>query len=170
MRRHILIAAKDHGYCDGASYQRQDPYRNSPFDTAILVLQTAKASRKWPAHDKFEAALRSAFAECVPSAAAVARQLKHDAGAKPKGEKGEKRKRPSEGGGGNSGHGQTFDAATEAKLNAWVQAKRKGDFAKSDMIRSELAAEGIDAAAARPPRQKVAADNKRAKTQEQEEA
>ena len=40
-------------------------------DTAVFVLQTDKASRKWPADDKFEHALRTAFAECTPSEQAV---------------------------------------------------------------------------------------------------
>ena len=46
LRRRVLIAAADHGYCDGAAHQRQDPYRFSPYDTAVFVLQTDKASRK----------------------------------------------------------------------------------------------------------------------------
>ena len=66
LRRRILVAAADHGYCDGAIHQRQEPYRASPYDTAVFVLQTDKASRKWPADDKFEAGLRKAFAECLP--------------------------------------------------------------------------------------------------------
>ena len=76
LRRRVLIAAADHGYCDGAAHQRQDPYRYSPYDTAVFVLQTDKASRKWPADDKFERELRKAFAECVPSENAVQRQGK----------------------------------------------------------------------------------------------
>ena len=82
LRRRVLIAAADHGYCDGAAHQRQDPYRFSPYDTAIFVLQTDKASRRWPADDKFEAALRKAFAECTPSVTAVKRQHKQTKGAK----------------------------------------------------------------------------------------
>jgi phosphorylated CTD-interacting factor 1 len=82
LRRLVLIAASDHGYCDGAAYQRQDPYRFSPYDTAVFVLQTDKASRKWPADDKFEKELRTVFAECTPSENAVKRQRKTSAGAK----------------------------------------------------------------------------------------
>jgi len=44
------------------------------------VLQTDKASRKWPATDAFEAELRAAFAECVPSPAARERQKKREKG------------------------------------------------------------------------------------------
>ena len=77
LRAKILIAAADHGFCDGASHQRQDPYRHSPFDTAVLILQTDKASRKWPAATgTFESALRRAFGACVPSETAVARQVR----------------------------------------------------------------------------------------------
>ena len=60
----------------GAAHQRQDPYRYSPYDTAIFVVQTDKGARKWAADDRFERELRKAFAECVPSDTAVQRQLK----------------------------------------------------------------------------------------------
>jgi len=39
LRRRVLVAAADHGYCDGASHHRQDPFRESPYDTALFVLQ-----------------------------------------------------------------------------------------------------------------------------------
>ena len=78
----ILIAADDHGFCDGASHERQDPYRHSPFDTSVFVLQSPKAARKWPADSTLEVELRAAFRACRPSSTAVGRQLKHDAGAR----------------------------------------------------------------------------------------
>ena len=62
-----------------------------------------------------------------------------------------------DGGDGSDGGGkspQKYDAATEASLNEWVQAKRKGNWPKADEIRSQLAEKGVDAAAARPARQK----------------
>ena len=163
LRRRVLVAAADHGFCDGASYQRQDPYRNSPFDTSVFVLQTDKAARKWPANDKFEADLRDAFAACVPSESAVGRQLKHDAGAKGKLTGSSKRKhadgagdgarkkkvRPSGGQG-----GQTHDAEIEAELDAWVRAKRKGNFEKADEIRAQLREKGIATEKERPFKRK----------------
>lgn len=36
------------GFLDGASHQRRDPYRQSPWDTGVFVLQTSRAARKWP--------------------------------------------------------------------------------------------------------------------------
>lgn len=81
LRRLILIAATEHGYCDGAAYQRQDPYRFSPYDTAVFVLQTDRAVKKWPADDAFEHELRIAFAQCTPSESAVKRQSKKGKGA-----------------------------------------------------------------------------------------
>ena len=74
LRRRVLVAAADHGYCDGASHHRQDPFRESPYDTALFVLQTDRAARKWPATDEVEAELRAALAACVPSASALKRQ------------------------------------------------------------------------------------------------
>lgn len=76
LRRTVLLAAADHGYCDGASYQRKDPFQESPFDTACFFLQTDRAAQSWPADSAFEAELRTAMAQCVPSAAAVQRQLR----------------------------------------------------------------------------------------------
>ena len=80
LRRQVLVAAADHGFCDGASHQRQDPYRKSPYDTVCFVLQTAKAARKWPVGDgaPFEAELRAAMARAVPRAPAAQRQKKRE--------------------------------------------------------------------------------------------
>ena len=79
LRRQVLVAAADHGFCDGASHQRQDPYRKSPYDTVCFVLQTAKAARKWPVGDgaPFEAELRAA-PRAVPRAPAAQRQKKRE--------------------------------------------------------------------------------------------
>jgi len=78
--RHV-VAAKDHGFCDGASHQRKDPYRESPYDTAIFVLQTDSGARKWPVSDgdseagrSLKDALNTAFAQGRPTAAAKKRQ------------------------------------------------------------------------------------------------
>eukprot|EP00928_Gymnodinium_smaydae_P083900 TRINITY_DN67145_c0_g1_i1.p1 TRINITY_DN67145_c0_g1~~TRINITY_DN67145_c0_g1_i1.p1 ORF type:complete len:398 (-),score=66.62 TRINITY_DN67145_c0_g1_i1:336-1433(-) len=81
LRDKFVIAASDHGFADGASHQRQDPYRYSPFDTCVFILQTDKAKRKWPTSDnEFETALRSAFGACVPSESAVQRQTRKPIG------------------------------------------------------------------------------------------
>ena len=37
LRRAVTVAAADHGFCDGASHQRQDPFRASPYGI-----------KKWP--------------------------------------------------------------------------------------------------------------------------
>ena len=77
----VVVAAADHGFCDGASHQRRDPYRGSPYDSGVFVLRTAKARRNLPL-DKgaFEAALRAAMAATRPTAAARARHAKERAG------------------------------------------------------------------------------------------
>ncbi|KAK9846255.1 hypothetical protein WJX81_000135 [Elliptochloris bilobata] len=74
MRGRVVVAAADHGFLDGASHQRRDPYRQSPWDTGVFVLQTSRASRKWPLAEDFENELRAAMAAGCPTAAAVARQ------------------------------------------------------------------------------------------------
>eukprot|EP00775_Hariotina_reticulata_P012416 gene12416-12552_t len=64
------------GYCDGAAHQRKDPYRASPFDTALLFLQTRAAATKWPISPRLLQDLQAAMATCLPSAAAAERQRK----------------------------------------------------------------------------------------------
>jgi hypothetical protein len=64
------------GYCDGASHQRKDLYRQSPFDSSILFLQTTAAAKKWPVSQQLLKDLQLAFAACCPSAAAAERQKK----------------------------------------------------------------------------------------------
>lgn len=64
------------GYCDGASHQRKDLYRQSPYDSSIMFLQTSAAAKKWPVTQQLLADLQVAFAACCPSAAAAERQKK----------------------------------------------------------------------------------------------
>merc|ERR1712217_583533 len=49
------------------------------------------------------------------------------------------------------GSGYTGDPATELQLDKWLSAKRMGDFATADAIRTELRAMGIDPDTVRPP-------------------
>jgi len=76
LRRQVHIDASDHGFCDGASHQRKDPFRASPYATTCFILQTTRASTKWPANDSFEKDLRKAMALTVPLKSASARQEK----------------------------------------------------------------------------------------------
>jgi hypothetical protein len=64
------------GYCDGASHQRRDLYRQSPYDSAILFLQTTAAAAKWQVRDGLLQQLQAAMASCCPSEAAAERQRK----------------------------------------------------------------------------------------------
>ncbi len=66
-----LLFATDHGFCDGAQHQRQDRFRESPFDTAIFILQNAAAAATWPATDDVRLELLKAMAQGKPSAAGV---------------------------------------------------------------------------------------------------
>jgi hypothetical protein len=49
-----VIAAADHGFCDGASHQRRDLYRQSPYDSGVFVLQSSRGAAKWKLQDRFE--------------------------------------------------------------------------------------------------------------------
>jgi phosphorylated CTD-interacting factor 1 len=86
----FVIPKADHGFCDGAQHQRRDRYRSSPYDTAVFVLQNARGAKQWPVHSGGAASedetaalgerLRSAFAQAVPTAAAVARRRRDGRG------------------------------------------------------------------------------------------
>lgn len=69
LRRKIVIAKEDHGFCDGASHQRQDRYQDSPYDTILFILQNKTGARKWPCTDAIEQRLRSGFATGKPTEA-----------------------------------------------------------------------------------------------------
>lgn len=62
------------GYCDGASHQRKDLYRQSPFDSAVMFMQTTAAAKKWPVREQLLVDLRAAMAQCCPTTAAAERQ------------------------------------------------------------------------------------------------
>jgi hypothetical protein len=64
------------GYCDGASHQRRDLYRQSPYDSAILFLQTTAAAARWQVREGLLQQLQAAMASCCPSEAAAERQRK----------------------------------------------------------------------------------------------
>ena len=73
-RRLVLLSRADHGFVDGAQHQRQDRYRPSPFDTGVFLLQNDAGAAAWPLSAEAEAELRSAFAQAVPSPAAMLRR------------------------------------------------------------------------------------------------
>ena len=39
-----MLAAADHGYCDGAAHQRKAAFRGSLYDTGVFVLMSKKAA------------------------------------------------------------------------------------------------------------------------------
>ncbi|CAM9219071.1 unnamed protein product, partial [Phaeothamnion confervicola] len=62
VRRHVRLAQKDHGFCEGKQQLRAARYRVASFDTSVLVLQNAAGAARWPCTDKACAELRTAFA------------------------------------------------------------------------------------------------------------
>ena len=51
---------------------RTRSFRESPYDTSLFVLQTAAAAARWPVDARTSAALRTALAECTPTAESLA--------------------------------------------------------------------------------------------------
>ena len=77
-----LIAACDHGYCDGAQHQRQDRYRESTYDTGVFVLQNKLGAKKWPSNNPLvETSLREAMAHAIPTEMMKLRRLRDGRGA-----------------------------------------------------------------------------------------
>ena len=80
-KRHSwIVAASDHGYCDGAQHQRQDRYRESTYDTGVFVLQNPQGAARWPGGPEVEAALREAMAQAVPTEMMKLRRLRDGRG------------------------------------------------------------------------------------------
>lgn len=44
VRSKFVVAAADHGYCDGAAHQRKASFRGSSYDTGVFVLQSSRAA------------------------------------------------------------------------------------------------------------------------------
>lgn len=75
-KKHLwIIATKDHGFCDGAQHQRQDRYRESPYDTGIFILQNNSGAKKWPVHRNLENEVRVAMACAIPTPMMKKRRL-----------------------------------------------------------------------------------------------
>ena len=79
-RAHWVVSKAEHGFCDGAQHQRRDRFRESPYDTAVFVLQNSKGSTKWLVTPSVERAIRRSFACGVPSAQAIARRKREGRG------------------------------------------------------------------------------------------
>ena len=97
LRLSLAVPKADHGFCDGAQHQRRDRYRESPYDTFVLVLQNDAAAARWPCKGSqaaaaaasttptttkksVAAALLEAFALAKPTEAAIARRAKEGRG------------------------------------------------------------------------------------------
>ena len=62
VRSKFVVAAADHGYCDGAAHQRKASFRGSSYDTGVFVLQSSRAAAS--------AAGRRVVASLAPASAA----------------------------------------------------------------------------------------------------
>ena len=76
LRRTIGIPKEEHGFCDGASFQRQDRFRDSPYDTVVFLLQNKAGAVKWPCDKGIENRIRAGFAAGIPTEGMRLRQAK----------------------------------------------------------------------------------------------
>jgi len=61
VRAPLVIAARDHGYVDGAQHCKKKTLRPASCDTSVLFLQTSRGRTEYPPTDETEEALRAAF-------------------------------------------------------------------------------------------------------------
>ena len=61
VRPPLVIAARDHGYVDGAQHCKKKTLRPASCDTSVLFLQTSRGRTEYPPTDETEEALRAAF-------------------------------------------------------------------------------------------------------------
>ena len=64
--KHLILAAREHGYVEGSQHLRPTRYKQSQYDTSVIILQskTAMASEKHEGNlisQEFESKLRTAF-------------------------------------------------------------------------------------------------------------
>ena len=66
----MIVAAKEHGFCDGAQHCRppNERHRVSSYDTGVFFLQTTKGAARWKVSDGIREELRNAMKEAVGSA------------------------------------------------------------------------------------------------------
>ena len=64
MSKHIVLGARQHGYVEGAQHLRPTRFKESQYDTSVIILQSKDARKKAKdfASDDFESQVRAAFA------------------------------------------------------------------------------------------------------------
>lgn len=60
-RKHILLSAKEHGYVEGAQHLRSTRYKESLYDTSVVILQSREARLRELDINALEAEIRIAF-------------------------------------------------------------------------------------------------------------
>ena len=64
--KHLVLKAREHGYVEGSQHLRPTRYKQSQYDTSIIILQS-KTAKQWEAKEKnlkshdLESKLREAF-------------------------------------------------------------------------------------------------------------
>ena len=61
-RKHIRLAAREHGYLEGAQHLRPTQYRQSAYDTSVIILQSQKARVEKHDMKVLTKSIRTAFA------------------------------------------------------------------------------------------------------------
>lgn len=152
VRSKFVVAAADHGYCDGAAHQRKASFRGSLYDTGVFVLQSSRAvasaaGRRVAAGPtepgglpRFEAEVRAALAG-ARLAASVVKAAVGDAAAGKR--KKRKKRRDAEGTREPEGGDEDDDAGREKRKK---EKKKESKAAKKRRKRREEKAAGAETA------------------------
>ena len=60
-RLHLVLPSRQHGYVEGAQHLRPTRYKQSPYDTSLILLQSEAAYAEGLDHKSFQKKLRKAF-------------------------------------------------------------------------------------------------------------
>ena len=61
-RMHIVLPAREHGYVEGAQHMRPTQYKDSNYDTSVILLQSVVALKQTLNKKRFEKRIRDVFA------------------------------------------------------------------------------------------------------------
>ena len=60
--RHTRLQSRSHGYVEGSQHLRPTSYKQSMYDTSVLLIQSKRAAKRFKSADRFDAVIREAFA------------------------------------------------------------------------------------------------------------
>eukprot|EP00543_Licmophora_paradoxa_P018688 CAMPEP_0202460104 /NCGR_PEP_ID=MMETSP1360-20130828/41593_1 /ASSEMBLY_ACC=CAM_ASM_000848 /TAXON_ID=515479 /ORGANISM="Licmophora paradoxa, Strain CCMP2313" /LENGTH=163 /DNA_ID=CAMNT_0049081607 /DNA_START=106 /DNA_END=597 /DNA_ORIENTATION=- len=60
-QNHLVLNAREHGYVEGAQHMRPTRFKESSYDTSVMILQSTRAQKEYPVGEEWERRIREAF-------------------------------------------------------------------------------------------------------------